>query len=115
MNDFFELPGKCRRVWPGWISVLAFQRWCGVPRAPKDATRQPEKTPSLSPRLFGWAALGPLALSPSASSCGGLRSLAPRMPGEPGPALSFADFRLTPHYPGKSPLDEVLRYVEPGS
>src|SRR5208282_1169283 len=75
MNDFFELPGKCRRVWPGWISVLAFQRWCGVPRAPKDATRQPEKTPSLSPRLFGWAALGPLALSPSASSCGGFAVL----------------------------------------
>jgi tetratricopeptide (TPR) repeat protein len=37
------------------------------------------------------------------------------MPGEQGPALPFADFRLTPHYPGKSPLDEVLRYVEPGS
>ncbi len=27
----------------------------------------------------------------------------------------FADFRLTPHYPAKSPLDDVLRHVLPGS
>ena len=31
------------------------------------------------------------------------------------PTLSFADFRVTPHYPAKSPLDDVLRYVTPGS
>ena len=31
------------------------------------------------------------------------------------PSLPFADFRLTPHYPAKSPLDDLLRYVEPGS
>jgi tetratricopeptide (TPR) repeat protein len=29
--------------------------------------------------------------------------------------FSFADYRLTPHYPEKSPLDEVLRLVAPGS
>ena len=28
--------------------------------------------------------------------------------------LAFADFRLTPHYPAKSPLDDVLRQVVPG-
>ena len=27
----------------------------------------------------------------------------------------FADYRLTPHYPKKSPLEDVLRYVAPGS
>ena len=27
----------------------------------------------------------------------------------------FADFRLIPHYPAKSPLDDVLRLVLPGS
>ena len=27
----------------------------------------------------------------------------------------FADFRLTPHYPAKSPLEDVLRLVAPGS
>jgi Flp pilus assembly protein TadD/peroxiredoxin len=27
----------------------------------------------------------------------------------------FVDFRLTPHYPAKSPLDDVLRLVAPGS
>ena len=29
--------------------------------------------------------------------------------------LSFADIRLTPHYPSKSPLEDVLRLVAPGS
>src|SRR5712664_1070527 len=29
--------------------------------------------------------------------------------------FSFADLRLTPHYPAKSPLDDVLRLVAPGS
>jgi tetratricopeptide (TPR) repeat protein/thiol-disulfide isomerase/thioredoxin len=29
--------------------------------------------------------------------------------------LPYADFRLTPHYPAKSPLDDVLRLVLPGS
>jgi hypothetical protein len=29
--------------------------------------------------------------------------------------LPFADFRLTPQYPAKSPLDDVLRLVAPGS
>src|ERR1700730_10816723 len=31
------------------------------------------------------------------------------------PSLSLADFRLTPHYPALSPLDDVLRLVTPGS
>jgi Flp pilus assembly protein TadD/peroxiredoxin len=30
-------------------------------------------------------------------------------------SLPFADFRLTPHYPAKSPLDDVLRLVTPGA
>ena len=30
------------------------------------------------------------------------------------PSLSFTDFRLTPRYPMKSPLDDVLRLVVPG-
>src|SRR5664279_1595057 len=29
--------------------------------------------------------------------------------------LSFHDYRLTPHYPVKSPLDDILRLVVPGS
>src|ERR1700751_5642106 len=29
--------------------------------------------------------------------------------------LSFADVRLTPHYPAKSPLEDILRLVAPGS
>ncbi|HKV62202.1 MAG TPA: FG-GAP-like repeat-containing protein [Candidatus Acidoferrum sp.] len=31
------------------------------------------------------------------------------------PAFPFADFRFTPHYPSKSPLDEVLSRVVPGT
>src|SRR5882762_4814240 len=32
-----------------------------------------------------------------------------------GAFVPVADFRLTPHYPGKSPLEDVLRLVAPGS
>ena len=31
------------------------------------------------------------------------------------PSFAFADFRLTPRYPAKSPLDDVLRLVPPGT
>src|SRR5713226_2245394 len=31
------------------------------------------------------------------------------------PSFSLDDFRLTPHYPAKSPLDDVLRLVAPGT
>jgi len=31
------------------------------------------------------------------------------------PYFPFTDFRLTPHYPAKSPLDDVLRLVVPGT
>jgi len=31
------------------------------------------------------------------------------------PSFPFADFRLTPQYPAKSPLDNILRLVEPGA
>jgi Flp pilus assembly protein TadD/peroxiredoxin len=31
------------------------------------------------------------------------------------PAFAFADIRLTPHYPAKSPLADILRLVAPGS
>ena len=31
------------------------------------------------------------------------------------PSFAFHDFRFTPHYPAKSPLDDVLRLVTPGA
>jgi tetratricopeptide (TPR) repeat protein/peroxiredoxin len=34
---------------------------------------------------------------------------------DPTSAFSYADVRLTPHYPAKSPLEDVLRLVAPGS
>ena len=37
------------------------------------------------------------------------------VPGHQDPAFPFADIRLTPHYPAKSPLEDVLRLVAPGS
>jgi len=33
----------------------------------------------------------------------------------PTSSFSFADVKLTPHYPAKSPLEDVLRFVPPGS
>jgi len=34
---------------------------------------------------------------------------------DPNASFPFADFRLTPHYPAKSPLEDVLSRVVPGS
>jgi hypothetical protein len=34
--------------------------------------------------------------------------------GDQGSRLQLADFRLTPHYPAKSPLEDVLCLVAPG-
>jgi Flp pilus assembly protein TadD/peroxiredoxin len=36
-------------------------------------------------------------------------------PGKGNLAFDLADFRVTPHYPAKSPLDDVLRKVVPGT
>ncbi len=39
----------------------------------------------------------------------------PALPADNSSSFPFADSRLTPHYPAKSPLDDVLRLVLPGS
>src|SRR6266699_3070451 len=44
-----------------------------------------------------------------------LPSIRPESSGEVIANLPFVDFRLTPHYPVKSPLDDVLGRVAPGS
>ncbi len=49
-----------------------------------------------------------------------LQSLVPRSAGAPAPgeknaAFSFTEPRFTPHYPKKSPLDDLMRYVVPGT
>jgi tetratricopeptide (TPR) repeat protein len=36
-------------------------------------------------------------------------------PGDQNSSFHFADFRVAPHYPAKSPLDDVLRKVVPGT
>jgi Flp pilus assembly protein TadD/peroxiredoxin len=43
------------------------------------------------------------------------RSFLPAAPADQNSPFPFADFRLTPHYPAKSPLDDVLGLVLPGS
>src|SRR5579863_4144139 len=75
--------------------------------------RHPKEKSKLSRRAFlGGMRWAPLAFLPapfhtrnSLETAG----LAPRM------EFPFADYRLTPHYPRKSPLEDVLRYVAPGT
>jgi tetratricopeptide (TPR) repeat protein len=59
-----------------------------------------------------WA---PLLYLPAPLHSAAFRSLSPETIEDQGSSLPLADFRLTPHYPAKSPLDDVLRYVPPGS
>jgi Flp pilus assembly protein TadD len=62
-------------------------------------------------KTLSWA---PVVFTPSP-----LRAFPFRGMAEPGsnvlPSLGLSDLRVTPHYPAKSPLDDVVRYVEPGS
>jgi tetratricopeptide (TPR) repeat protein len=44
-----------------------------------------------------------------------IRQVLPDNPGDRTSSFPFADFRLNPHYPAKSPLDDVLRLVAPGA
>lgn len=63
-------------------------------------------------KTLRWA---PLLYLPAPLHSAAFRSLSPGTLQEPGPSFPLADFRLTPHYPAKSPLDDVLRYIPPGS
>ena len=78
--------------------------------------RDSRKKRKVSRRAFlGGMRWAPLLFLPAPLHSAAFRYLAPGMPGEQGPPLPFADFRLTPHYPAKSPLDDVLRFVDPGT
>ena len=73
------------------------------------------KNQTLSRRAFlkklRWA---PVLFLPAPIRASPLRmALFAEFESHPG-SFPFADFRLTPHYPAKSPLDDVLRHVIPG-
>jgi len=59
-----------------------------------------------------WA---PLLFFPAPIHARAFHSFLRESPAERNSALDFADFRITPHYPAKSPLDDVLRKVTPGA
>src|SRR5215468_998151 len=78
--------------------------------------RQEKKKEKVSRRAFlGGLRYAPLFVLPSPIRSAVLPSFFPRVSGEDAPSLPLSDFRLTPHYPARSPLDDVLRYVPPGS
>src|ERR1700730_10400229 len=61
-------------------------------------------------RRMRWA---PVLFLPAPIRASPFRSIFPEIPGERTSSFPLADFRLTPHYPAKSPLDDVLRKVDP--
>ena len=63
-------------------------------------------------RGMRWA---PVLFLPAPMLGSHFRSFLPAAPADQNSPFPFADFRLTPHYPAKSPLDDVLRLVLPGS
>ncbi|HEX7698724.1 MAG TPA: FG-GAP-like repeat-containing protein [Candidatus Acidoferrum sp.] len=63
-------------------------------------------------RRMRWA---PLLFLPAPLHASPFPSILPETTGDGTSAFPFADFRLTPHYPAKSPLDDVLRLVAPGT
>jgi tetratricopeptide (TPR) repeat protein/peroxiredoxin len=78
--------------------------------------RQSKEKSRISRRSFlrglRWAPMGFLPAPLLAKSVPGLASnsfFSTRLP------LPFADYRITPHYPKKSSLEDMLRYVAPGT
>jgi Flp pilus assembly protein TadD/peroxiredoxin len=59
-----------------------------------------------------WA---PLLFLPAPLQASPFPAILPETTGDGTSKFPFADFRLTPHYPAKSPLDDVLRLVAPGT
>src|SRR3984957_1288810 len=59
-----------------------------------------------------WA---PVLLLPAPIHARAFRPLRADIPADCNAAFNFADFRVTPHYPTRSPLDDVLRKAVPGS
>ncbi|HEY6388071.1 MAG TPA: FG-GAP-like repeat-containing protein, partial [Candidatus Acidoferrum sp.] len=78
--------------------------------------RQKDEDHAFSRRTFlkqmRWA---PVLCLPAPLYLPSYRPLLAEIPGDRNPTLDFTDFRVTPHYPAKSPLDEVLRKVLPGT
>lgn len=57
-----------------------------------------------------------LSLAPAAFLPAPLRLLTSgHHPHSPSHRFDFADFRVTPHYPAKSPLDDVMKFASPGT
>jgi len=71
---------------------------------------------SMSRRLFlkqmGWA---PVLFLPAPIASPLIRSRARPIAPAQLPSFSPVDVRLSPHYPTKSPLDDVLRRAAPGT
>src|SRR5271168_2793399 len=78
--------------------------------------RQRDEDHAFSRRTFlkqmRWA---PVLFLPAPLYSSPFRTLLCGTRGNTDSAFDFADFRVTPHYPSKSPLDDVLRKVLPGT
>jgi Flp pilus assembly protein TadD/peroxiredoxin len=78
--------------------------------------RQKDEEHAFSRRTFlkqmRWA---PVLFLPAPLYSSPFRPLLAKNPGARNPAFDFTDYRVTPHYPAKSPLDDVLRKVAPGA
>jgi Flp pilus assembly protein TadD/peroxiredoxin len=70
----------------------------------------------LSRRTFlGGMRWAPVLFLPAPIQALPFRSAIFQTAGDRATTFSFADYRLTPHYPAKSPLDDVLSRVAPGA
>ncbi|MHB8502262.1 MAG: FG-GAP-like repeat-containing protein [Candidatus Acidiferrales bacterium] len=78
--------------------------------------RHKDEEHALSRRIFlqkmRWA---PVLFLPAPMHAATFRPLLAETSGRRGSAFDLADFHVSPHYPAKSPLDEVLRKVVPGA
>jgi hypothetical protein len=65
--------------------------------------------------VLGGVRFAPFLFLPAPLHSAALRTSSPCILGEQELPFLFTAYRLTPHYPVKSPVDDLLRYVVPGS
>src|SRR6266849_8284834 len=79
------------------------------------ARRKNEKQLLSRRRFLGGMRWAPMLFLPAPLPASPLPSFFREPAGDRTAGFPFADFRLTPHYPTKSPLDDVLSRVVPGA
>ena len=102
-------------LWNNFAAMLACEGRAIAAGTIENGAPERRRSAFLAARFSEQNALGASAFLCSAYPRAGVRIVPPGNAWRRALLPEFADFRITPHYPAKSPLDDVLRKVVPGA